>query len=170
MDALTAGTGPTTGSPSLLGREIRPAPASGIAGTSHEIATDVVLGPAFDGGYYLIGLRVPRPDLFRGIPWSTPAVLEETLAVVDRLGLCCHLLPPGFDVLRHSSPDGLLRVLRKVATQLFEHLRRARPGLLFDQQCRGVKAGGRADPAGRLVQLRRRERADKKRITLRLES
>ncbi len=41
---------------------------------------DVVLGPAQDGGYWLIGLRAPQPGLFAGLPWSTPAVLEETLA------------------------------------------------------------------------------------------
>lgn len=39
---------------------------------------DVVLGPARDGGYYLIGLRRPAPALFKGIPWSTTAVLRET--------------------------------------------------------------------------------------------
>jgi len=41
---------------------------------------DVVLGPAKDGGYYLIGLRKAQPSLFIDMPWSTPALLEETLA------------------------------------------------------------------------------------------
>ncbi len=41
---------------------------------------DVVVGPAEDGGYYLLALRQPRPELFEGVPWSTSAVLEETLA------------------------------------------------------------------------------------------
>jgi len=41
-----------------------------------------VLGPARDGGYYLLGLRAPLPEVFRGIPWSTDAVLARTL---DRL-------------------------------------------------------------------------------------
>jgi hypothetical protein len=40
---------------------------------------DLVLGPAHDGGYYLIGLRAPAPQLFRGISWSTGAVVEQTL-------------------------------------------------------------------------------------------
>ena len=40
---------------------------------------DVVLGPAEDGGYYLIALREPHPELVRGIDWSTPAVLAQTL-------------------------------------------------------------------------------------------
>ena len=39
---------------------------------------DVVLGPAEDGGYWLIGLRQRRPQLFQNIPWSTDTVLAET--------------------------------------------------------------------------------------------
>lgn len=40
---------------------------------------DVVLGPALDGGYWLIGLRAPQPALFTGIPWSTDRVFGETM-------------------------------------------------------------------------------------------
>ena len=43
-----------------------------------ERTADMVLGPCDDGGYYLIGLRQAAPELFRDMPWSTPAVLEET--------------------------------------------------------------------------------------------
>lgn len=39
---------------------------------------DVVLGPARDGGYWLIGLRSPQPMLFTGMPWSTDRVFAET--------------------------------------------------------------------------------------------
>ena len=46
---------------------------------------DLVLGPAEDGGYGLIGLRIPAPELFRGIPWSTPEVFAET---IKRAGCC----------------------------------------------------------------------------------
>jgi rSAM/selenodomain-associated transferase 1 len=48
---------------------------------------DLVLGPAMDGGYYLIALRRPQPELFEGIAWSTRAVFEATLARARRLGL-----------------------------------------------------------------------------------
>lgn len=40
---------------------------------------DVVLGPAEDGGYYLIGMTVPQPGLFENIHWSTDTVYESTL-------------------------------------------------------------------------------------------
>jgi glycosyltransferase A (GT-A) superfamily protein (DUF2064 family) len=46
-----------------------------------------VLGPARDGGYYLIGLGARRPELFRGITWGTANVLAETVAAAAALGL-----------------------------------------------------------------------------------
>ena len=61
-------------------------------------AADVVLGPCDDGGYYLIGVRAPRPALFEGIPWSTERVTPVTLERARRLGCSVHLLPPWFDV------------------------------------------------------------------------
>ncbi|HEV8674399.1 MAG TPA: TIGR04282 family arsenosugar biosynthesis glycosyltransferase [Methylomirabilota bacterium] len=63
---------------------------------------DVVVGPCEDGGYYLLGLRRPAPALFREMPWSTPAVLDETLARARRLGLRVALLPAWFDVDREE--------------------------------------------------------------------
>ena len=51
----------------------------------------------------MIGLRQATPELFTGMPWSTPAVLDETVARARRLGLRLALLPPWFDVDR--GPD-----------------------------------------------------------------
>jgi rSAM/selenodomain-associated transferase 1 len=59
---------------------------------------DVVLGPTEDGGYYLIGVRVARPELFDDVPWSTSAVLEVTLRRAAALGLRVLRLPAWFDV------------------------------------------------------------------------
>lgn len=59
---------------------------------------DVVLGPAMDGGYYLIGLRAPAPALFEQIRWGTSSVLAETIDAVERTGLTLSLLPPWYDV------------------------------------------------------------------------
>ena len=59
---------------------------------------DLVLGPALDGGYYLIGLKQMVPDLFVGIPWSTARVLEITQEKATTLGLKTALLPPWRDV------------------------------------------------------------------------
>ncbi|MBA4747581.1 MAG: TIGR04282 family arsenosugar biosynthesis glycosyltransferase [Sphingopyxis sp.] len=48
---------------------------------------DVVIGPAEDGGYYLIGMRTPLPQLLTDMPWSTEQVLPETLERLNQLGL-----------------------------------------------------------------------------------
>jgi rSAM/selenodomain-associated transferase 1 len=58
----------------------------------------VVLGPCPDGGYYLVGLQSPQPQLFHDITWSGPTVMAETLARADNLGLTVHLLPPWPDI------------------------------------------------------------------------
>ncbi len=59
---------------------------------------EVVLGPALDGGYYLIALRSARPELFQGIDWSTAKVLRQTLEIARRANLRICQLPPLSDV------------------------------------------------------------------------
>lgn len=59
---------------------------------------ELVLGPACDGGYYLVGLRAPCAELFEGIAWSTPTVRADTLARAQALGLRHVLLPELRDV------------------------------------------------------------------------
>lgn len=55
--------------------------------------SDLVIGPALDGGYYLIGLKQRADFLFEGISWSTDLVLSQTLAFAAEQGLQTHLLP-----------------------------------------------------------------------------
>jgi rSAM/selenodomain-associated transferase 2/rSAM/selenodomain-associated transferase 1 len=62
--------------------------------------TPVVLGPAQDGGYYLIGMSRPVPELFRGIPWGTDRVLADSLAVLERRGWKAAMLNPLTDIDR----------------------------------------------------------------------
>jgi rSAM/selenodomain-associated transferase 2/rSAM/selenodomain-associated transferase 1 len=59
---------------------------------------DLVLGPAEDGGFTLIGLRRFAPELFKDIPWSTPQVLSLTLARAKLSGLTRELLAPKDDI------------------------------------------------------------------------
>ena len=59
---------------------------------------DLVLGPALDGGYYLIGLKQMAPELFTGIPWSTDQVLKLTQEKAATLGLKTTLIQPWRDV------------------------------------------------------------------------
>jgi rSAM/selenodomain-associated transferase 1 len=53
----------------------------------------VVLGPSLDGGYYLLGGRVPLPDLFSDMPWGTGRLLDETRRRLTRLGVAWTELP-----------------------------------------------------------------------------
>ena len=71
--------------------------------------SDLVLGPAEDGGYVLIGLRAPQPALFDAIPWGTDAVSGRTLAIARMLELDCHVLPVLWDLDR---PEDLRRYRR----------------------------------------------------------
>ena len=66
---------------------------------------DIVLGPSTDGGYWLMGLKRPI-DLFQNIHWSTPMVLEQTLAQVRLMRLTVHLLEFLSDV---DTPEDLGR-------------------------------------------------------------
>ncbi len=59
---------------------------------------DLVLGPARDGGYYLVGLRRPCAPLFRGVDWGTGQVVEQTIGRARQLGLEPVLLPMLDDV------------------------------------------------------------------------
>ena len=59
---------------------------------------DLVLGPAEDGGYWLIGLRNDQPGLFPDIPWSSKEVFSETMARAKTLGLKTVLLRTLSDV------------------------------------------------------------------------
>jgi hypothetical protein len=79
-----------------------------------ESGADVVLGPAEDGGYYLIALRAGAvaPRLFAGIAWSTGQVLAATLARCRELGLAVELLPAASDV---DTPEDLRRLAARMA-------------------------------------------------------
>ncbi len=80
---------------------------------------DLTLGPAFDGGYWLIGWRQPRPGLLRrGIPWSAPDTLAATAAAARAAGLSVGLLPFWYDV---DTPGDLVF--------LRNHLRALPPGV-----------------------------------------
>jgi len=59
---------------------------------------DAVFGPAADGGYYLVGMKRPIPELFEGIRWSSPATLSATLARAAAAGVSVAVLDERRDV------------------------------------------------------------------------
>lgn len=60
--------------------------------------SDVVIGPALDGGYYLIGLKKSEPELFKGILWGGPEVFAQTMERVSKCGLSSTVLGELSDV------------------------------------------------------------------------
>lgn len=76
---------------------------------------DVVLGPAADGGYYLIGLSSPQPDLFDGIDWGGPDVLTQTVSRIRTARLTLRLLPVKCDL---DTIDDLRPVFGQLEAQL----------------------------------------------------
>lgn len=77
--------------------------------------TDVVLGPAEDGGYYLIGMHQPH-DVFGGIPMSTEVVLERTIEKAEKQQLSVYLLEPLFDVDEQPDLIQLIDLLQEDST------------------------------------------------------
>lgn len=85
----------------LIGSDFPDLPAEILTRAIEELERhDAVIGPAADGGYYLIGFRSGsfRPEVFRDIRWSTPAVFEETMSIFARTGSRVHILPQWQDV------------------------------------------------------------------------
>ena len=82
----------------VVGTDSPTLPTSFIEDAFDRLATaDIVLGPATDGGYYLIGCGRRVPLIFTNIRWSSAAVLGETVAHLDRSWRLA-LLPPWYDV------------------------------------------------------------------------
>jgi rSAM/selenodomain-associated transferase 1 len=104
-------------------------PTALLVRTATALAEDgdrVVLGPADDGGYYLLGMKAAHAHLFADIAWSTGAVAETTRRRAGELGLEVVELPLWYDVDDHAA---LLRLLEETATSRAWD-RRVRSGLL----------------------------------------
>jgi rSAM/selenodomain-associated transferase 1 len=93
--------------PHVARREVARA-ARALAG-----GADVVLGPAADGGYYLIGVRIPQPALFVDVAWGTHAVADATRRRCRALGLSLVELAAGFDVDGVGELAALARIVRR---------------------------------------------------------
>jgi len=79
---------------------------------------EVVLGPADDGGYYLLGLARFVPELFREIAWGGPQVLAMTEARLVDLGVPYRLTAPGFDLDELADLQRLTKLLAARAVHL----------------------------------------------------
>ena len=89
-------------------------------------SSDVVLGPAADGGYYLLGLTQPQPELFQGIDWGTDSVLQATRERCRDIKLSASLLNTLSDV---DEPEDLI-VCRQYMADSCHSLPSIQPGLI----------------------------------------
>lgn len=101
----------------LVGADLPTLPAVYIVDALERLTRppeSLVLGPAEDGGYYLIGVTHVHPELFDGIPWGTSDVVRRTQEAAAALRLRVELLPTWYDVdrpsdlqrVRHQTADG----------------------------------------------------------------
>ena len=74
---------------------------------------DMVLGPADDGGYYLIGWKRAMSEVVRGVEMSTPRVLDDTLELASRAGIRVSLIGSWYDVDTAADLGRLDRELRE---------------------------------------------------------
>ena len=96
------------GSALLLGSDVPALDANQLVASAHALMSDeVVIIPADDGGYALIGCRRQVPDCFGGIPWSTSSVMEETRKRLEASGARLTTLSPVWDVDTRADFDRL---------------------------------------------------------------
>jgi len=85
----------------MIGSDLPSLPAAHVSaalGILRRRGDVLVLGPTEDGGYYLVGLMQSRPELFEGIPWGTPLVLQRTREAAEAFGIPVELAPRWYDV------------------------------------------------------------------------
>jgi rSAM/selenodomain-associated transferase 1 len=94
----------------LIGSDLPPVPLETLQSGFAELARgerQIVLGPSRDGGYYLIGMNQPAPEIFSAMTWSHEGVLAATTEKLDRLDRRYHLLPEWFDI---DTVDDIARI------------------------------------------------------------
>jgi rSAM/selenodomain-associated transferase 1 len=103
----------TGGAIIVLGADAPHVPARTLLAAARALArgADVVLGPAADGGYWMIGVGRPCRALFEDVAWSTPGVAAATRRRIRRLGLRCVEVATGWDV---DDPRDLVRLARTI--------------------------------------------------------
>ena len=102
----------------IVGSDIPDLPRNVIEDAFDSLQTrDAVLGPSFDGGYYLIGFKRDtfQPQAFEGIRWGTETVFQETIDRLRTKGLSLHTLPTWNDIDTVNDLKGLLQRNRQTA-------------------------------------------------------
>ena len=99
----------------LMGTDFPDLPKKIISDAMHVLKTnDAVIGPAIDGGYYLIGFSSATylPTLFTDIPWGTAAVFQKTMDIFLSSGFVTYQLPEWRDVDVYDDLKDLIQCLK----------------------------------------------------------
>ena len=91
--------------------------------------SQIVLGPSTDGGYCLIGLSGPHPEVFSGIDWGSGSVFASTLG--KAAGLALDLVPPWYDVDVAGDLVRLRSELTRLPDRALPHTRRTLQNITF---------------------------------------
>ena len=92
----------------IIGSDSPNLPIKCIKGAYRRLdVSDIVIGPSYDGGYYLIGLKKPCKEIFKGVKWSSKAVLEDTVKNARKIGKKVSILKKWYDV---DDSAGLVRL------------------------------------------------------------
>jgi rSAM/selenodomain-associated transferase 1 len=100
--------------------------------------TDVVLGPCYDGGYYLVGMCKPHSQLFDNVPWSTERVLANTLEKAKITGLKTNLLPWWNDL---DTFEDLILFYRKHRNQPYKNYWPGQKTFEYLERLKKIKTG-----------------------------
>ena len=119
----------------LIGSDIPELTTKVIHEAFASLAThDAVVGPANDGGYYLIGFRKSTfsPVFFRDMPWSAPAVFRETIGRLRAASLSVHVAPECIDADTKEDLKTLLAMNegREASSRAMSMLRRHRKSIM----------------------------------------
>jgi rSAM/selenodomain-associated transferase 1 len=98
----------------LIGSDTPSLPSSHITSALSRLENaDVVLGPTYDGGFYLIGIRSTVPDIFSNVTWSTDNAFEQTAEGIRSKELMMSLIPPWNDIDTPEDLDAEIITSRK---------------------------------------------------------
>ena len=102
----------------LIGTDFPDLPASFIHQAFDTLSThDAVIGPSYDGGYFLIGFNRHGfvPEVFQDMSWSTDQVFSETVRIFERHHAAVQYLDPWWDIDTHADLMGFIRRRRYAA-------------------------------------------------------
>lgn len=138
----------------VIGTDSPTLPRSFLRQAFEQLQTcDCVLGPAIDGGYYLVGLKEPAPGLFAGIDWSSPHVFRQTVERLQAGHQSLSLLPPWYDIDTRADVQFLQGHLQGLLLageldEIPQHTLRAVQQLSLERFRPGESAAATGFPAG----------------------